>query len=183
MICLHRYVFFFLYFVNTLRHTTAQGDALHLSMRSQVKTRKVDGDIHHHLVMNESDYGTYLGLRPVEKAAPERNANCQRRASDGKWACYPDVIYIGTSKSGTTSMAAHLAFNPMIQNVLSRSESAKRKSKEGHYWEREKTGRKNINITDLNLWLNFTKNDILESQEGFDTLENRPILIEYSPVF
>ena len=66
-------------------------------------------------------------------------------------------------------------------NILSKAESTKRKSKEGHYWEREKTGRRNVNTEDLILWTNFTKTDILESQEGFDSIENRPVLIEYSP--
>lgn len=154
----------------------AQKDGDNLSMRKQLKIKK-SGEIHK-LDMNESEYGTYLGLRPVEKAAPARNAECVRRQSDGKWACYPDVIYIGTSKSGTTSMAAHLAHNPMVQNVLSHAESTRRKSKEGHFWEREKTGRnKGLNLTDLALWLNFTKTDVLESQEGFDTLEGRPVMI------
>ena len=92
------------------------GAGVHLSTRQQVKTTKFAGDIHHHLVMNESEYGTFMGLRPVEMAKPERNAPCFRRNSDGKWACYPDIIYIGTSKSGTTSMAAHLAYNPMVMN-------------------------------------------------------------------
>jgi hypothetical protein len=159
-------------------------EALHLSTRAQVKTKKVEGDIHHHLVLNESDYGNYQGLRPVEKAAPARNAPCIRRASDNKWACYPDVIYIGTSKSGTTSMAAHLAFDPMVQNILSKKESARRKSKEGHFWEIENTGRKGFNasaISDVERWVNFTKNEIIELQEGFDNIEDRPILIEYSP--
>lgn len=157
------------------------GIAESLSMRKQLKTKLVAGDVNHHLDLNESEYGTYMGLRPVEKSKPERNAECSKRASDGKWACYPDVIYIGTSKSGTTSMAAHLAHNPMVQNIVSKQESARRKSKEGHFWEREKTGRKGVNMTDLEMWLNFTKTDILESQEGFDTLEERPVLIEYSP--
>ena len=157
------------------------GIAETLSMRKQLKTKVVAGDVNHHLDLNETEYGTYVGLRPVEKTKPERNAECCRRVSDGKWACYPDVIYIGTSKSGTTSMAAHLAQNPMIQNILSKTESGRRKSKEGHFWEREKTGRKGVNMTDLEMWLNFTKTDILESQEGFETLEGRPILIEYSP--
>jgi hypothetical protein len=134
--------------------------------------------------MNESDYGNYLGLRPVEKAAPARNGLCERRKSDNKWACYPDVIYIGTSKSGTTSMAAHLAFDPMVQNILSKKESARRKSKEGHFWELENTGRKGFNASatlDIAQWVNFTRNEVLELQEGFDSIENRPILIEYSP--
>ena len=100
-----------------------------LSMRKQLKTKVVAGDVNHHLDLNETEYGTYKGLRPVEKTKPERNAECSRRASDGKWACYPDVIYIGTSKSGTTSMAAHLAQNPMIQNIVSKAESMRRKSK------------------------------------------------------
>ena len=74
------------------------------STRGSVKTAKVKGDKRNHLVMNESDYGSYLGLMSVENAYPERNAICKRRLSDNKFACFPDVIYIGTSKSGTTSM-------------------------------------------------------------------------------
>lgn len=151
-----------------------------LSTRGTVKTAKQKGDKRNHLVMNESDYGTYLALRPVELAAPARNARCSRRKSDNKFACFPDVIYIGTSKSGTTSMAAHLSHHPMIQNILSKNESEKRRSKEGHYWERERLGRR-INSTDLHMWINYTKNDVLEQQEGFDTLATRPVLIEYSP--
>ena len=161
------------------------GDAALKSVRDTVKTIRVAGDVHHHLVMNESEYGTYVGLRPVEKSKPERNAECSRRASDGKWACYPDVIYIGTSKSGTTSMAAHLSFHPLVQNILSKKESANRKSKEGHFWETENTGRAgfrtNNSVTDVAKWINYTKNEILELQEGFDILETRPVLIEYSP--
>ena len=161
------------------------GDAALKSVRDTVKTIRVAGDVHHHLVMNESEYGNYVGLRPVEKSKPERNAECSRRASDGKWACYPDVIYIGTSKSGTTSMAAHLAFHPLVQNILSKKESANRKSKEGHFWETENTGRAgfrtNNSVTDVAKWINYTKNEILELQEGFDNLETRPVLIEYSP--
>jgi hypothetical protein len=133
-----------------------------------------------HLIMNESDYGTYLGLRPVENARPERNAICKRRKSDGKFACLPDVIYIGTSKSGTTSMASHLAEHPMIQNIVSKKDAERWRSKEGHYWERETIGRGFVS-TDLDNWVNLTKVAYLEHQEGFDTLENRPVLIEYSP--
>merc|ERR1711871_1621316 len=103
-----------------------------------------------------------------------------RRKSDDKFACYPDVIYIGTSKSGTTSMAAHLAHHPMVQNILSEKISTRRRSKEGHFWEREKIGHR-VNSSHLSNWINFTKLDILELQTGFDTLENRPLLIEYSP--
>lgn len=167
--------------------TYAEEDAaVHLSMRGIVKTQKVAGDIHHHLVLNESEYGEYLGLRPVEKTRPERNGLCEKRVSDNKWACFPDFVYIGTSKSGTTSMAAHLAHHPMVQNILSKKETERRKSKEGHYWEVENTGRKTTaaNLTamnNLNLWVNYTKREILELQEGFDDITNRPVLIEYSP--
>ena len=150
------------------------------STRGQLKTQKSNGDHRNHLVMNESEYGTYLGLRPVENMKPVRNAWCTKRKSDGKFACYPDVIYIGTSKSGTTSMAAHLANHPMVQNILSEAICEKKRSKEGHFWEREKVGRR-INSTHLNMWINFTKTDIIEQQEGFWDVENRPVLIEYSP--
>ena len=128
-----------------------------LTTRGQVKTSKGHdkGDHRNHLVMNESEYGTYLGLRSVENAKPERNALCARRKSDNKFSCYPDVIYIGTSKSGTTSMAAHLAFHPMVQNILSEEISNKRRSKEGHFWEREKVGHR-VNSSHLSNWINFT---------------------------
>jgi hypothetical protein len=170
------------FLMNLLALVLAQLDSRRYLVE-QLKTQKVAGDVHHHLVMNESDYGTYLGLRPVEQAKPERNAECFKRQSDNKFACYPDVIYIGTSKSGTTSTASHLAHHPMLQNILSRAESAKRKSKEGHFWEYESISKKrlNYNIADMTTFINTTKMDILELQEGFTSLENRPILIEYSP--
>ena len=165
----------------TKPQTSTVADVKALTTRGQVKTSKGhNGDSRNHLVMNESDYGTYLGLRSVDNAKPERNALCTRRKSDDKFACYPDVIYIGTSKSGTTSMAAHLAHHPMVQNILSEKISTKRRSKEGHFWEREKVGHR-VNSSHLSNWINFTKLDILQYQTGFDTLENRPLLIEYSP--
>jgi len=151
------------------------------STRNTMKTQKISGDIHNHLVMNESEYGYDMHLRPVEKMKPERNSPCERRKGDNKFACFPDIIYIGTSKSGTTSMAAHLAYHPMLQNILSKEVSTRRKSKEGHFWEMEKNTR---NATDPLNWLLMTKEDIINSQEGFRTeeeVQNRPVLIEYSP--
>lgn len=150
-----------------------------IATKATVGKSKLDGPVHH-LALNESAYGKYLGLRPVRDARPERNAQCNLRQSDSKFACFPDVIYIGTSKSGTTSIAYHLSFHPLLQNVISKQDQMRWRSKEGHFWERE-TVQDRSDANDIGGWIKNTKLKILEHQEGFDNLIDRPLLIEYSP--
>lgn len=46
-----------------------------------------------------------------------RVGTCYRRIYDKKIACTPDVIFIGASKSGTTSLAYYLQSHPLIMNI------------------------------------------------------------------
>ena len=130
--------------------------------------------------MNDSDYGQAVGLRPVSKIDLTRNQSCRKRA-DGKWVCDPDIIYIGTSKSGTTSMAHYLQNHPLVRNILSPEISEARRSKEGHFWEKsiqtELTFGDKLNMS----WISSRLVEIDAVQEGFDRLEERPLLIDYTP--
>lgn len=42
---------------------------------------------------------------------------CRIRASDDKLVCLPDVMFIGASKAGTSSIAAYLFQHPRIENA------------------------------------------------------------------
>lgn len=135
----------------------------------------------HHAPMNDSDYGQSLNLRPVEKRETTRNQSCRKRARDGKWVCHPDVFYIGTSKSGTTSMAHYLANHPSVRNILSPEIQISRRSKEGHFWEKSISSEMQFGDK-LNMsWIASRLVDIDDVQEGFDSIEERPLLIDYTP--
>ena len=89
----------------------------------------------HKMDLNEDEFGIFLNIRPPEKMNPVTTAPCVKREEDGLFACLPDVYWIGTSKSGTTSIAQYLHYHPMIANMVGEKRSATTHSKEGHFWE------------------------------------------------
>ena len=48
----------------------------------------------------EHEYGEIVNVRPVEKISYPDSSSCSVRSADKKYTCPPDVMYIGTSKSG-----------------------------------------------------------------------------------
>lgn len=60
-----------------------------------------------------------------------RPGTCFRRRHDKKFACTPDFFFIGSSKSGTTSLAYYLQTHPMIVNINQYDVD----TKEGHWFD------------------------------------------------
>jgi len=78
-------------------------------------------------------------------------------------------------------MAYYLQAHPLVRNILSPEISAARRSKEGHFWEKDIKSELSF-IDKLNMsWVNSKLMEMDEVQEGFDALEKRPLLIDYTP--
>ena len=166
------------------------GPLLHGSLKSKVRShQKLDPENHdvhgidevhahkvvHKLDLEKEDFGHDVGLRPVSKMDPTRVAPCVKR-KDGLFACLPDVYWIGVSKSGTTSIAQYLHYHPMIRNLVGENRSSTTHSKEGHFWEVSEQL-----FSSPEQMINSRIKAMHKSQDGLETLENRPIFIEYTP--
>jgi len=129
----------------------------------------------------EHEYGEVTNVRPAEKIIYPDSSSCSIRVSDKKLVCPPDVMYIGASKSGAKSIEYYLKSHPMIKNIMSPQVIEKKKTFESHIWEKptklELTLDDSANET---VWIKERVEMIQDSQEGFDSANNRPILIEYT---
>lgn len=113
---------------------------------------------------------------------------CRIRESDDKLVCLPDIMFIGASKAGTSSIAAYLFQHPRIENAkVMNPKTNPRQSqfhnlsdpydmpsvhrKEAHYWDGSNP--KGIGIL----------KSIYDNQPGFSLNfnESRPLLMDYTP--
>ena len=110
---------------------------------------------------------------------------CRLRSSDDRLVCLPDVMFIGASKAGTSSIAAYLFQHPMIENarVMSlknnphggfhepNSSMPSVHRKESHYWDGSNP--KGVGILKT----------IYDQQPGFKLQFNqsRPLVMDYTP--
>ena len=122
------------------------------------------------------DFGKDLKLRPVKNMDSATDAPCVKREEDGLFACLPDVYWIGTSKSGTSSIAHYLNQHPMIMNIVSAKRAAVTHSKEGHFWEVSE------HLFESPEDMIATRIKAMQlAQNGFNTTRLRPVIIEYTP--
>ena len=127
-------------------------------------------------VIFPEDFGSDSKLRPVKNMDSATDAPCVKREEDGLWACLPDVYWIGTSKSGTSSIAHYLNQHPMIQNLVGQKRAALTHSKEGHFWEVSE------HLFESSKDMITTRVKAMQmAQNGFNTTKLRPVLIEYTP--
>ena len=127
----------------------------------------------------DSITGESSNLRDANKTNPSYSGSCFKREKDNKVACDPDVMFIGASKSGTSSLAHYLFQHPLIRNVLNVD---KYDTNEAHFFDRG--DKKMLKISEEKKQLEKIRKEMLYDQKGisFNDMEPyRPLLVEYTP--
>lgn len=128
-------------------------------------------------------FGFHEGNITVENMHPHRVGHCHVQAGGNKkkvsssslgdvggsagdiYACTPDFMLIGSSKSGTSSLAEYLQNHPLLRNVNSNCDEC---TNEAHLFD-------TIEKTDSIV------RQILTRQPGIKDLKDRHLVMEYTP--
>ena len=135
------------------------------------------GTIGKHVILPEDhDFGTAEGNGSMAEvgAKPHRVGKCYKRKKDSKIACTPDVMFIGASKAGTSSLAEYLFEHPLIYNTF----NTKGGSNEGHFFDwADKRG---IKLSESPAEMAKLRSGILQGQIGFapSQVKTRPLVME-----
>jgi hypothetical protein len=125
---------------------------------------------------------------------PAYSGPCVVRKFDQRLVCHPDVMFIGSSKCGTSSIASYILQHPMLANVGNWSSNKKfqlnpwsvegefqKQSNEGHNFDwADKRG----TLLSQNIALAKKMSaKIIRTQPGYaqDIFSQRPLGVEYTP--
>ena len=129
-----------------------------------------------HRVKEDSSYGTDKGLRSPSSMNMQRSGQCKERSR--KLLCLPDIVFIGASKTGTSSIAHYILQHPMIKNL-----NPPGGTNEGHYFDILD----NPGTQGKGRQMDPTKlvSHVFQKQQGLDmgkySRQNRPYVVDYTP--
>ena len=129
-----------------------------------------------HRVKEDSSYGSDKGLRSPSTMNIKRTGACKERSK--RLACLPDVMFIGASKTGTSSIAHYILQHPMIQNL-----NPPDGTNEGHYFD--VLDNPGTQVRSRSVDPKELVHYVYKKQHGLDpakfSVKDRPYMMDYTP--